>query len=108
MALDATARRRVVGALFVAGALAMLIAGQTVLSGRLGPWAFMLYWLACLALTGGAIVVAFRDLRAIQRRNLEEQRRLFQATLEQVANDARTKGRQPAPAPRSGPPAQGH
>jgi hypothetical protein len=91
MALDATARRRVVGALLVALALAMLIAGQTVLSGRLNPWGFMLYWLVCLVLTGGAMVTAFRDLRAIQQTNLREQRRLFHATLEQIAKEARTK-----------------
>jgi type VI protein secretion system component VasK len=91
MALDVTARRRWFGALLVAAALAMLIAGQTVLSERLGPLEFMVYWLICLALTAVAIVVAFRDLRALQRQNLREQRHLFQATLEQIANEARTK-----------------
>jgi hypothetical protein len=91
MASDATARRRGFGALLVAVALAMLIAGQTVLSGRLNPLEFMVYWLVCLLLTGAAIVAAFLDLRALQRRNLHEQRRLFQATLEQIANEARTK-----------------
>jgi hypothetical protein len=91
MALDATARRRGFGALFVTVALAMLIAGQTVLSGRLNPLEFMVYWLVCLLLTGAAIVTALRDLRALQRRNLHEQRCLFHATLEQIANEARTK-----------------
>ncbi|HXP60515.1 MAG TPA: hypothetical protein VN829_08495 [Dongiaceae bacterium] len=93
MPLDAAVRRRWFGALFVVLALAMLITGQTVLSGRLNPLAFMLYWLVCVGLTGLAMVLAIRDLRALQRRNLEEQRRLFQATLEQAANEARAKGR---------------
>jgi protein-S-isoprenylcysteine O-methyltransferase Ste14 len=91
MALDVTARRRWFGALLVAVALAMLIAGQTMLSERLDPAEFIVYWLVCLVLTGLAIVVAFRDLRAIQRQNLQEQRHLFHATLEQIANEARTK-----------------
>jgi len=93
MALDVTARRRWFGALLVAVALAMLIAGQTMLSERLAPLEFMVYWLVCLVLTAVAIVVAFRDLRALQRQNLHEQRRLFHATLEQIANEARTKAR---------------
>jgi hypothetical protein len=93
MGLDAAVRGRWLGALFVALALAMLIAGQTVLSERLSPLEFMVYWLVCAVLTGLAMVAALRDLRALQRRNLEEQRRLFHATLEQAANEARAKGR---------------
>jgi type VI protein secretion system component VasK len=91
MASDVTARRRWFGALLVAVAMAMLIAGQTLLSERLDPLEFMVYWLVCLGLTGWAMVVAFRDLRALRRRNLEEQRHLFHATLEQIAHEARTK-----------------
>ncbi len=97
MALDVTARRRWFGALLVAAALAMLIAGQTILSGSLNPFLFMVYWLVCLVLTGLAMVVAFRDLRALQRRNLEEQRHLFHATLEQIAREARTKPQRQGP-----------
>jgi hypothetical protein len=91
MALDAAARRRLAGGLLVALALAMLVAGQTVLSGRLSPVEFMVYWLVCLLLTGAAIVAAFLDLRAIQRRNLREQRLLFHSTLEQIASQAKAK-----------------
>ena len=63
MALDVTVRRRWFGALVVAVALAMLVAGQTILCGRLKPVEFVVYWLVCLVLTGLAIVAAFRDLR---------------------------------------------
>ena len=101
MALDATARRRLFGALVLALALAMLIAGETVLRGRLNALEFMFYWLVCLVLTGLAIVVALRDLRALRRRNLEEQRNLFQATLKQIATEARARPRRqdkPGPA----------
>ncbi|MGA2864337.1 MAG: hypothetical protein ABSF95_07600 [Verrucomicrobiota bacterium] len=105
MALDATARRRWFGALVLAVALAMLIAGQTVLRGGLSALGFMFYWLVCLVLTGLAIVVALRDLRALRRRNLEEQRNLFQATLKQIATEARTKPRRQVP---PGPAEPGH
>jgi peptidoglycan/LPS O-acetylase OafA/YrhL len=97
MALDATARRRWFGALVLAVALAMLIAGQTVLRGRLNALEFMFYWLVCLVLTALAIVVALRDLRALRRRNLEEQRNLFQATLKQIATEARARPRRQDP-----------
>ena len=75
----------------------MLVAGQTMLSGRLDAFGFLVYWLVCLVLTGTAILVAFRDLRALQRQSLEEQRNLFHTTLGQIATDAKTKPRRHAP-----------
>jgi type VI protein secretion system component VasK len=98
MPLDVTSRRRWFGALVVAAALAMLVAGQTILRGRLNPLEFMVYWLLCLALTVLAIVAALRDLRALRRQNLEEQRHLFHATLEQIASEASTKPQRQGPA----------
>jgi hypothetical protein len=85
----------------------MLIAGQTVLSGRLSPWGFLVYWLICGVLTGAAMVVAIRDLRAIRRRNIEEQRRLFHTTLEQIAQDARVRASRQSEAGRGKPPPAG-
>ena len=72
MALDATARRRWLGALILLAALGMLIGGETVLEGKLGGLAFVFYWLVCFALTGLAIVVAFLDARALQRQTRRE------------------------------------
>lgn len=103
MVLDATGRRRWIGALVLAVALAMLVGGETVLKGRLVERQSMLYWLVCLVLTGMAILVAFRDLRALQRRHLEEQRALFQATLKEITDDAHANGRPPNPAARPDP-----
>ncbi len=97
MRLDISVRRRCFGALAVALALAMVIAGLTVLSGRLGPLEFALYWLVCALSTGLGIVAAFRDLRALQRQNLEEQQRLFKATLDQIADEARTRAQRGQP-----------
>jgi hypothetical protein len=95
MALDATARRRWIGALFLLAALAMLIGGQTVLQGRLGDTGFIIFWLFCLVFTGMAIAVAFLDVRALQRRVRQDQRDLFETTLKKIETDAKAKGRPP-------------
>jgi membrane protein implicated in regulation of membrane protease activity len=94
MALDATARRRWLGAATLLAALAMLICGETVLKGRLGDLGFLAYWLVCLVLTGLAVVVAFLDVRALGRRTRQEQRDLFEKTLRQIETEARAKSRQ--------------
>lgn len=69
----------------------MLIAGETVLKTRLTNVGFLLYWLLCLALTGGAIVVAYLDVRAVQQRGRREARELLETTLSQIERDARTR-----------------
>ena len=95
MAIDATIRRRWFGAVVLLAALAMLICGKTVLKGKLRDLKFIAYWLLCLALTGLAIVVAFLDARALQRRTRQEQRDLFESTLKEVQSQARTKPDRP-------------
>ena len=93
MGLDATARRRWFGTIVLATALGMLIAGETVLNGRLKDLGFLIYWLACVGLTCLAMVVAFLDLRALGRRAREEHHQLLESTLNQIRSDARKKRR---------------
>ena len=88
MPLDATARRRWFGAVVLLAAVGMLIGGETVLKGKLGDLTFIAYWLVCLAFTGLAIVVAFLDVRALQRRVRQEQRDLFETTLKKIRTEA--------------------
>jgi hypothetical protein len=95
MAIDATTRRRWFGAVVLLAALAMLICGETVLKGKLGDLMFIAYWLVCLALTGLAILVAFLDARALQRRTRQEQRDLFETTLKEIQSKARTRPNRP-------------
>ena len=95
MALDTTARRRWFGAVVLLAALAMLICGQTVLKGKLGALAFIGYWLFCFGLTGVAILVALLDARALHDRTRQEQRDLFEATLNEIETEARNKSRPP-------------
>jgi membrane protein implicated in regulation of membrane protease activity len=95
MAIDATTRRRWFGAVVLLAALAMLICGETVLKGKLGDLTFIAYWLVGLAFTGLAVVVAFLDARALQRRTRQEQRDLFETTLKEVQSKIRTKPDRP-------------
>jgi membrane protein implicated in regulation of membrane protease activity len=92
MGFDATARRRWLGALALLAALAMLVAGDTALTERLGAVALLIYWLICFGLTGLAILAALLDVRALQRHSREEQRNLFHATLKDIETEARGKG----------------
>ena len=89
--MDATARRRWFGAMFLLAALALLLCGETLLKGRMSNLFFLIYWLVCLVLTGLAIAVAFADVRALQRRIREEQRQLFEATLRKIEKEKREK-----------------
>ena len=86
-------RRRWLGAIYLALALGMLIAGQTVLRNSFGPVGFVIFWLVCLVFTCLAILVAFLDLSAVRRRTREEQRDLIENTLKEIARqkEARAK-----------------
>jgi hypothetical protein len=91
MALNATARRRWIGACVLLAALAMLICGETVLKGTLGNLGFVLYWMVCFGLTGLAILIAFLDAWALQLRTRQEQKRLFEATLKEIQAEAKNR-----------------
>jgi membrane protein implicated in regulation of membrane protease activity len=95
MVLDATARRRLIGALVLLAALGMLVGGETVLKGKLENLAFIIYWLVCFGFTGAAILIALLDARALQRRTHQEQHELFDATLKQIETEAKTRPRRP-------------
>src|ERR1044071_7258691 len=91
MALDATIKRRLLGTGFLLASLGMLIAGETVLKGRLTPNASVLYWLGCFVFTILAIITALRDVRALSAKAVKEQRGLLDTTLRDIESDARRK-----------------
>jgi hypothetical protein len=95
MGFDATARRRWLGILVLVLALAMLIAGETVLQGRLHEWGFLSYWMVCLLLTSAAIIIAFVDARALRRQTRDEARELLQSTLKEIETEARARRSRP-------------
>jgi hypothetical protein len=91
MGLGPTARRRWFGAIVLGVALLMLILGETVLKGKMSDVAFVLYWLFCFVLTGLAIVIAFRDVKAVHNEVRSEQRTLLESTLKEIESDARNR-----------------
>ena len=97
MGLDATARRRWLGALSLGAALIMLILGLTILWGKLGNLPFLLYWVVCIALTALAMATAFVDARVVSERTRREERDLLEHTLKDIVKDARGKPRRPRP-----------
>jgi hypothetical protein len=95
MAQSADNRRRWLGGGFLGGALAMLLAGETVLKDRLSPAAFVFFWLGCMVLTGLAMLVAILDFGAQQRRAREEQRKLFENTLDDIVRKQNAQSQKP-------------
>ena len=93
MRFDRVIQRRVLGAVFVLLAIAMLICGQTILRARLSPLGFLMYWLICLVFTCLAIVIAFRDAREMQQKVRHEHRALLDDTLKTIEGEARRKKR---------------
>jgi hypothetical protein len=69
----------------------MVICGLTFLNQRLSPAAYLLYWTVCFVFTGLAIVVAFRDVRAVGRETAAKQRDLLEATLKTIEDEARKR-----------------
>jgi hypothetical protein len=74
---------RSLGVMFLAIAAIQLILGFTVLQGRLGAGATLLYWAFCLLATLGAILCAMVDAL----RNLTESRRERRVLLEQTLRE---------------------
>jgi membrane protein implicated in regulation of membrane protease activity len=104
MVLDATARRRWFGALVLLAALGMLVAGETILKGKLEYLGFLFYWLGCLGFTFLAIVIAILDARALRRETRTAQHDLFQATLKQIEAEAKARKDRPGHKPRGSKP----
>jgi len=84
----ADVRRRWFGVFFLLIAAGMLIWGQTILKPYLEGMGFVLYWLACLAFTGLALLTALLDIWAVRRRTREQQRDLLHRIFDEAeAND---------------------
>lgn len=64
----------------------MLIWGETVLQAylRQHPILFVVFWLACILLTGTAFLVALLEMRAIRREWQGSQRELLRETMKDL------------------------
>lgn len=91
---NASNRKRWGGGCALVAALMMLFCGETLLKGRLGDLAFVIYWMGCWALTSVAILLALLDARAVRQRTRQEQRELFETTLQQIQTEAKKRSHQ--------------
>ena len=75
-------------------AVAMVIAGVTLLAKHLTGLIFVGFWLVCLLSMFGAMLLAVRDVRDIRRQNREQQTGLMEKAFDDVTTevkDARDK-----------------
>ena len=85
----ADARRRWFGLFFLFLALGMLIWGETLLEPHLGRGlGFILYWMACLALTALAMLVALLDFWIVRRRARLEQEQMITDATRNLSDEA--------------------
>ncbi len=91
----ADVRRHWFGAFFLLIAAGMLIWGQTILKPYLEGIGFVLYWLACLAFTGLALVTALLDIRAVRRRTREQHRDLLQRIFDEAESNKENESNEP-------------
>ncbi len=91
--MNTKTRRRWFGALCVLAAIAMLVAGETVLKGRLSALGFVAYWLGCFVVTALAICAALLDARAVREETHAEQRALFENTVRKIQEEKARKAR---------------
>ena len=72
-------------------AVLMLIAGETVLKGSLGPLLMLAYWLVCFAMAAVAMILAVMDASAVARRTSQERRELAARTIKEIEQKLQDK-----------------
>jgi len=99
MSLNAKARRRWFGTLCLLTAIGLLVAGETVLKGRLSPLGFLLYWTGCFVVTSLAALTALRDAACVRAESRQEQLAFFEETLRTIEAEkqARTQAKPEKP-----------
>ena len=91
MSLTAKSIRRAFGTFCLLAALAMLVAGETWLKGRLSPAGFLFYWLGCFGFTVLAICAALLDAARVRAECRHQQRALFEEALREVERKKRNR-----------------
>lgn len=94
--MNSKTRRRWFGVLCLLAAIAMLVAGETVLKGRMKALGFVAYWLLCFMATVLAIYAALLDARAVREETQAEQRALFENTVHKIQEEKARKARDAA------------
>ncbi len=88
MPQNARTFRRWFGGLCLLAAIVMLIAGETLLKGRLASVPFVIYWLVCFVLTALAAGAALVDAARARAENRNEQRALIENALHEIERES--------------------
>lgn len=75
------------GAVCLAIAVGMVVAGETFLRERLRAEAFLYYWLVCIIFTFLTMMIALLDFWIVRRRARHEQAELLRQTLRTIAQE---------------------
>ena len=92
--MNTKTRRRWFGSLCLLVAIVMLVAGETVLKGRLTALEFVAYWLVCFVATVLAICAALLDARAVREEAHAEQRALIENAVRKIQEEEARKARE--------------
>jgi hypothetical protein len=87
---DSKSRRRKIGTVCIAIAILMLIAGETVLKGRLSGVPLLCYWLGCFIFTSIAAGAAVIDAARVGIESRDAQKSLIEDTLKEIENGKRS------------------
>ncbi len=90
MSADSKSRRRKVGIACIAIAVLMLIAGETVLKGRLSGVPMICYWLGCFIFTAIAAGAAVIDAARVGIESRAAQKKLIEDTLKKIEDEKRS------------------
>ncbi len=83
--------RRWFGGLCLLTAVGMLVAGETVLEGRLSPIAFLSYWSTCFLVTALAATASLLEVAWVRTESRHEQRDLLEETLRKLESEKRRR-----------------
>jgi hypothetical protein len=88
-------RRRWIGVTVLGTAVLMLVAGETVLKGSLGPVAMLAYWLGFFALPAIQFTLAIAHAGAVARRTTEARRDLVSRTVKEIEQHLKDRDSKP-------------
>ena len=91
MTWNAKTRRRWFGALCLIVAVVMLIAGDTKAQPGASALGFIGYWLGCFLCAVLAMAAAIIDVGAVSREAHDEQKALFEKTLNEIQVEKRKR-----------------
>jgi len=95
MSLKPEQRRRWTGAVILGIAVLMIIVGETLLKGSLGPLLMLAYWLACFALAAVAMIYAIIDASAVARQTTKARRELAARTIQDIEQSLKDRENKP-------------